>query len=248
MFQNHAAMVSLLRSGHHAVAEWMMHLMPDPIEFIDDFWDKNFPERDQDELTIPPLEEAVKWYFWSFENARIKLVMDYLEPLEVPGRRLNVVVVRDFPNWLASYCKWFLRFKARAGTPQEDLGRRLGAGLAYTIPIWHNHADAALNPPEGVEPILYNKWFVSPRYRWRLARRLGLRYRKGGLDEIKSTWGGGSSFTRMAYHGMAQQMPVLTRWRLLKDEKWFRKVLLQNKMALEKSKDLFGEVFPGANG
>lgn len=72
---------ALIRSGHHAVGDWVMARLPN-------------------DTTIDVLD---------FENMYISTVKDITH--RVAGKPLHLVVLRDVRNWTASYYKWALERK-----------------------------------------------------------------------------------------------------------------------------------------
>jgi len=109
--------------------------------------------------------------------------------------------------------------------------------------LWKQYAREALDLTAHLGPrklvVRYNDWFQSEAYRKDLAERLGLEFSDAGLEDV-TKFGFGSSFDRQAFHGRAQQMDVMARWRKYENEASYRSLFDEEMCDL--SRKLFGVV------
>lgn len=130
---------------------------------------------------------------------------------------VNILVVRDPYNWLASWL--------------TSAGRwRKADWMQQNTPVWieryKDHCREALgltNYLGDVHIVNYNSWFLSQDYREQLGSRLKLPSIHKGLNTV-SAWGGGSTWDGMNFQGRAQEMKVMTRWKRMKDNAEYRQL------------------------
>jgi hypothetical protein len=87
-------------------------------------------------------------------------------------------------------------------------------------------------------PISYNDWFKDETYRAECAALLDLEGTDGGIEEVAGT-GGGSSFSSREYNGRAQEMDVLNRWTVFRNDPEYLKAI-RNPTLIEYAERIFG--------
>ncbi len=138
------------------------------------------------------------------------------------GKATNkVLIIRDFFNWLASSIK--------AKMPTD----------APKINMYERHLEWAMNPQDGTIVANYNRWFQDREYRRQLANTLGISDEDHGLQELMD-FGGGSSFDKTSYSGKTQQMNVLERYKQMKDNPEFLRIINEYQGIVRNTERFFG--------
>jgi len=156
--------------------------------------------------------------------------------------RLNVLILRDPFNFLASKLIWEYY---KRGKDKMHLTPR-------TLELWKVHAWEFLgvtNYLRNKVTISFNKWFVDQDYRMSIASALGLQWSDRGLNRI-AKWGpvvftveGKGTFDSMKYDGKAQEMKVFERWKKYQDDPIFLSLLKDDEL-FNLSERIFGYI-PG---
>jgi len=179
------SVISLMRSGHHGVINWILRQIDGSYLFINELFNPKFRKF---RLTYKP-----DYFIYNFEDCSLNETKKFLEtpPLEI-------LVLRDPYNLFASR-------KKIADNP--DFYSPLGWTSQEAIDIWKEHAREFLNTDKIT--VNFNKWFSDVCYRKQLSEKLNLCYKDKGLNVI-SSFGGGSSFDGTRKKG--QKMNVLHRY------------------------------------
>lgn len=127
----------------------------------------------------------------------------------------NVIVVRDPFNFLASYAK-----------KHNLIALGGGEGLSQAMEHWRVYADEAFGRTDllpGHLFVNFNLWFQSEEYRQAIAEAIGgMPTCDKGLQDVKFRRSAlTSSFDGAVFHGRAQEMNVLERWKNYENEKVF---------------------------
>ncbi len=233
----------LRRSGNHAVIAWLAAQMAGPVAWLNDVSPGSLGPR----ASRPkPLEvyrarhrAAPGWLLYGYEDVAPTAAFAtprWHEHAVWGGTAevFDVMILRDPLNLFASRLRW------RGGALLRDAADR-----ARVVALWKAHAREALGDTrEGRHTpltVLFDRWFADQAYRRDLSARLGLRFSDRGLQRV-SHHGSGSSFDGQSFHGAAQQMRVLDRWRALVDEPAFRAMVDDEVRAL--AARLFGRELP----
>lgn len=194
--------VSLQRSGTHAIINWMadslaatghvqVYLDPfNPYELANRTPKKL--ARDDTSTIIVSVEDR------TMDDAKILLANttgDGYLPIGTDPDPMLIVILRDPFNLFASR----RMFNQRC---------QLGNTSQKAIDCWKDHAWFALNG----KAILYNHWFTSRGSRWCKARNLGFNSNDSTIETV-SNRGNGSSFDGMHFDGRASQMATNERWK-----------------------------------
>ena len=130
---------------------------------------------------------------------------------------------------------------------QREEGTKQGTNLSNNpdaiIKKWIEHAREYLglsNYFQNRISINYNEWFTNKAYRHKIAEALGLVFTDVGIDMVPNV-GGGSSFDKLNYAGVASRMNVLSRYKAFLDHPIMLKVLA-NKELNKLSEEIFGSI------
>jgi hypothetical protein len=246
------------RTGHHAVAVWLLHQLPG----ISDFSIKTITQwffyiqnnRGASYLANNPLKTGDKEHpdkadFSSFlksyhqanssltnmvvgthEQVGIKDTVWACGTSDIFAVNCNLVVVlRDFKNWVASCVK--MAHRDSQVLKEEILSDE-------TIKLYMDHCKHH-HVLDGNNYILFNKWVRDENYRREIAEELGLEFTDAALNQL-SPFGGGSSFSSMEHLKTANAMKVNDRYRGMTGNADYEKIIKENKEALEMSNEIFG--------
>jgi len=141
------------------------------------------------------------------------------------GRQLNVIVLRDPFNTLAS------RLRRRDRLPLEG-----------TMELWKAHAREFVGDADLLSDrvsVSYNRWCVDAAYRREVGDALGL---SGdlGVNDVPLV-GGGSSFDATAFDGKGSSMRTGERWRQFADDPDYL-AAIRDEEVLDLSARIFGDV------
>jgi len=127
-----------------------------------------------------------------------------------------IIVIRDFPNFLASSLKTFLDAH---GAENEELWR---ASIGQKIKAYKAILEYAMDPKKYYYPdaiISYQHFTKSRKYREAICKKLGGIYTEKALGFV-STEGMGSSWDKLEYQGRGQEMDVHRRCEQIFDTEW----------------------------
>jgi hypothetical protein len=139
------------------------------------------------------------------------------------GRRLDLLILRDPFNLLASKLKWAYGDVERPSKPSLD-------EVSEARALWKVHAREFLGETDHLTDLVtlsYNDWFLHRSYRDRKAAEIGFRNEDKGLSKV-ARWGptlSADSFDGLRFDGRAQDMKVLERWRRFADDEFFRELV-----------------------
>jgi len=228
--------VGMSRSGNHAIIDWILAQASGRTCFL------NCAEAGHSPFaTARPLSDGGPAHRVSFEgfdpeaercgrHAPKDLLLHsyedtFLRALQrevdvgTSARRVDVLVLRDPYNLVAS------RRASGVGHVSESVALR----------IWCQHAREFLGERRHLGPdrlpVSYNRWVAEPAYRRAIAERLGLRHDDRSLRRVPAC-AGGSSFDGVAFHGRAQEMGVLERWRAFGHEPSYLRLFTSEVRAL----------------
>ncbi len=232
---------ALMRSGHHAIIEWIQAHFDGPQYELNDALAFQYPFRtDWYESHSPPKSSSVLATV-NFEDVDIRRCRETpLIDLKLLGRVKccrHVLVLRDPLNLLASKLR-FMRTRPWWHADQE----RRNQSVEDILSLWVHMAREFSGETDYLGPscirISFNQWFLSQPYRDAVARDIGFVNQDHGVDRV-SRRGDGSSFDYQKFDGRAQNMGVLNRWQSLVDDAEFR-LIFQRADVLHYSELLFG--------
>ena len=248
------------RTGHHAVAIWLLH----QLSGVSDFSIKTITQwffyiqnhNGVSYLANNPLktgkaEHPDKADFSNFlksyhqanssltnlvigthEQASIRDTVWACGTSDIFAVNNNIVVIlRDFKNWVASCVR--MAHRDSQVLKEEILSDE-------TIKLYMDHC-RYYHELNGDHYILFNKWVRDKEYRREVAEKLGLEFTDSALSQL-SPFGGGSSFSGMTYLKSANSMRVNDRYRGMAGDADYERIIKENKRALEMSNEIFGSV------
>ena len=219
---NKILMLSLSRSGHHAVAEWICGQLDGSVLFLN-----NCTKGWEDGAMIPYSKKKENYDNDGDGQSEMFTLetfdMDNFQKYKMGDRGFTMVVlvIRDIYNWVASCFKIGGEGKGQVVSPFDD---ERGDRKLSTICLWKKQAKQIINQnvSESIFPILYDKWFESKEYRDEIANTIGFSNTDKGIMTV-SQYGWGSSFDGFSYQGYASRMDVLNRWKLfVKDQEYIK--------------------------
>lgn len=215
------------KSGQHAIIRWICRQYPSALhvncvlrEDLEKPRASNF-YKNGDLIwskEITPLESTqidCHTLLWNVEG----------EPIEKYNDWNQIVVVRDPLNLFAS--------RQKRGTTNTSYIDAYGRDID-PIKVYKQHIEKYTSGDTvGVN---FNYWFKRKEYRRDIARHLHLGFTDIGVNDVLEGkgHGGASSFDRTTYHGKAQEMDVLNRYKDVDVSK------LMDKELLDISRHLFG--------
>jgi hypothetical protein len=259
----------LQRSGIHALVNWIIQqargptlfindiksLVGNPFQNADDFhWYNEEPEAGESfnaEAERSGRHLRKSYLILGYEETDFRHLprgFDELVRLGVGTSRtvVNVVIIRDPFNLFASR---FGFANSANRHPMETHGDMVSN-------LWKLHARECLGRTRHLGPdtvvVKYNQWFTDCVYREQIARRLGLAFTDEGLNDVPGVdlpksafprFGCGSSFDNQRYHGKAQEMGVLTRWRRFGNDARYRRLFKDTELTMLCT-EIFGPI-PG---
>lgn len=238
---------ALRRSGHHALLNWIRYQLPHR------HWLLNDCRLGENPFRGAVLESSViqgRWHehrvfhlareiagqhaykgalIYNFEESdlrqvsRLMPVSSEAEWLGGAGRRLDLLILRDPFNLLASKLKWAYGDVERPSKPSLD-------EVSEARDLWKVHAREFLGETNHLADLVtlsYNDWFLHRSYRDRKAAEIGFQNEDKGLSTV-ARWGptlSADSFDGLRFDGRAQDMKVLERWRRFTDDDFFRELV-----------------------
>lgn len=193
---------AMMRSGHHAIINWLIAQLPEPFTFIND------PLHPALNIGKKNLTQEGDLYF--LYNIEDRFIQDGIKESEEclhdysdirKGKINNVLILRDPFNLFASrYARETARKNLVSGEKQHKeilncswspLG---GWTSKKALQCWKNHAKEVENPTKINLIINYNQWVLSEDYRKSISKWFGLEFNDVNYGEIAVVQGEGSSF------------------------------------------------------
>lgn len=228
---------AMMRSGHHAVINWLFQQMSKNALFINRpngrlhnlKW---VPDEFQHNLTDPDtclrLFRENKWqpdyFLFNFEDDSPKRItstaIPKLKNLFPIGEDFHyLIILRDPYNLFAS------RYKMEETISRKGIKTTspVGAITNEALSLWKEYAYEFLGCTSKLRNkvcINYNTWCLSPAYRQKIANNIGLEFTDKGIDTVPR-FGDGSSFDYHSFNEQAQQMKLMARYKQYEHQEWF---------------------------
>ncbi|MBN1968532.1 MAG: hypothetical protein JW870_04115 [Candidatus Delongbacteria bacterium] len=195
------AVLSIMRSGHHAIIEWIINLSNFGFLFHNNYLYEN-------NISIlgnkknKPYSRII-----NFEDISVEQFAKELNTISLKYNQtfIPVIIVRNPFNTFAS--RWI--HKSSYITVNDHI-----------INLWVDHAAELLRETKLIDNaigIYFDHWFQFGQYREKLTKLLGIQCSDKPHKKV-SNFGGGSSFDGLKYKGIATSMNVLTRWNEVNDK------------------------------
>ncbi|MCX7594904.1 MAG: hypothetical protein N2235_14315 [Fischerella sp.] len=246
---------ALKRSGHHAVMVWLAYHFSLPVFVLNNIkpytdpylttafnnnWDK---ESDWlvhiDVEDVEPIRNVHKHCLMisiqDFDITSLKDGRDFIwerqRTIGESSKLFNILFLRDPFNMLAS------RLHKPGLVPKLIDNSEI-------LDMWEIYAEEYLGITNFIKSkiaVNYNLWFSSIDYRKQLSEQFRLAFTDAGLNIVpKCSGGNGSSFDKNAYDGKGNQMKVLERWKVCKEDKRFHEAFRER----HKLANLYRKIFP----
>ena len=233
---------AMMRSGQHAVINWLLAQLPEPHTF---FNDPLYPtqafgvklSKPDDLFLVYNIED--RFISAGIEECKEKI---YDHSKERDGNIINVLVLRDPFNMFASrYAREITRKNLTTGEKQHEsitncswspLG---GWTSQQAFECWKDHVKEISNPSNINLIINYNSWATDKEYRKEIANFFEVEFNDKAFDKMSIIQGEGSSFDGI---NRTENSKVLVRYKKYKYDKYF--MSLFNKETSDIAKDIFG--------
>ena len=244
------------RTGHHPIAVWLLHQQPDVYDFAIKTMTSWLFQVESDQgvgvLANNPLKRGPEEHP---DKEKFDQIMQELNPHRIvltheqeklsqvafacghstavwePNNKPKMVIIlRDFKNWIASCIK----MAERDNKPVKDILNE------DKINTYKDHFRYINQDTPGIHYILYNQWVEDSGYRRRVCDKLGLHFTDAAVNQL-SIFGGGSSFDEMKYIKTAWQMKTNKRYKMMKDNPFYKAILHNHVDALLLSNEVFGK-------
>ena len=182
---------SLMRSGHHAIINWIIEGMSGKTLFVNDPPSYGFPE--------PHVINEYDHILYNLEDYKIEEGREWSSKKGILPDR-EIVILRDPFNLFASR---FYRWK----NPNHNISR-LGWISKNALTTWKEHSNE--------DYISFNKWFLSGEYRETICKTLNIKNNEN-INQVPG-YGDGSSFDLLNYKSNAKEMKVLDRYKLFSNK------------------------------
>lgn len=238
---------AMKRSGHHAFANWLcrQHNNIVHVDNAADRWEnKELKSVWNRQSTYGDGSKAIVYSIEDFDIKDWSKYKMYDFPvLKNADNIYPIILLRDFKNWIASCLK-----RREATGDARDVYEMLNSPgyndrkdfKPSRIELFKQQLEECVSPSiiKNLIPVKYNEWVCSKDYRKDIAKKLNINFTDEGILEVAKA-GGGSTFDGYNYQHKANQMNVLERWKVFKDDEENSALLEQHKEVLKKSNEFF---------
>lgn len=230
--------IALKRSGHHAIANWIIRQASPYTCFLNDIDHHRInPFEDINSTKENGKNKKRNWYYLAYPKKKqydlkkeIQGTHDYKDYLvftyedrpliEIANSQDRETHTKEVGKSLNLVNLMVIRdpynlFASRAFVDVFYKNRHKSCD-SYSVNLWKSFAKEYLDKTNILKNkmrIKYNSWFKDREYRKTLANQLELEFNDSGLEEVQFKAYRGSSFDKGEYNGKAQQMKVLERWK-----------------------------------
>lgn len=218
---------SLMRSGQHAIIDWILNQLSGKIVYINDIL---HPDCKQYHNTKLCNEKETDYLIYNLEDRFITAGEQEASRVifrHNSDRIIKILIIRDPYNLFASrYARQTTRINPITGEYQhEEISKCRWTPLKgwtsqAALKCWKDHAIEAIKPTKVDLVIKYNEWFQNKEYRKKIADYLNLNFTDEGIEHISDV-GEGSSFDGIKYQNNAKEMKVLQRYKKYKYDNYY---------------------------
>jgi hypothetical protein len=237
---------ALMRSGHHAIIQWIQGHFDEPLMVLNDVPPGTNPwvAARSDATTYPDRCGNLQpraGVIYNYEDRDLSLIFSpefiKLKPLYLgkSEHNYNLIVIRDPQNCFASRIRWLDQLESPT-IPHL----RHAEGRKMLVEQWKQYAKEYLGITQMVPnkvAVDFNQWFLDEDYRRQLSFKLGLEFNDRYKDQLATQ--GKSSFDDVKYLKNANEMKVLDRWQRFKDNPIYME-LTTDKELLELAELIYG--------
>lgn len=213
----------LQRSGNHGVITWLLQQFEKPQYFLNNvahFEDPFEHYRHSDVPNMVPLNrgkteqirlQPKELLLYSYENLLLPklleqpLVQDSEKILGVSENCAQIIIIREFYNWIVSRLKLY-----------EVVGQKIDVEKAVDmlVDLWVVYAREYCGHTDFLDQcktgVLFDQWVIDDKYRLSILRALGIEVRDNSNGRVPR--GGGSSFNEDQGRAQVSTEGVLNRW------------------------------------
>jgi hypothetical protein len=235
MIKREFKIMSLPRTGTHAISMWIYSAFDEPKMHRTTRHDKpavrviGLPKNDNRITINAAVFTLERFCITEFASYRLCAIGCSAMPdmrNHTVERSDNVLVVRDPFNMVASLLK--------SGADDDrvnDCLNKIEHYLEQTLGIESYVPDCQI--------ILYNKWFACGDYRKGIANNLEIQPDPEAVNDVPN-FGDGSSFDRRIFNKRAQKMDVLNRYKKYLNNEQYRNLIVGRKKLRKMAKLVFG--------
>jgi hypothetical protein len=208
--------LTLSRSGHHAIIEWVIRNCPGYVTFNNNCslgWKEHkfLSKRPAEFLQAAQYQFNYSHHIKSIEEFYPEQYSIYdFDKFETAISK-HIFVIRDSANWIASLMRG-------GGQGAENLTKRhindVGDMVPSLVKQWKLQVKECLGETNFVPnkiDIYFNRWYESHEYRVKILEKLGLKPVRVDDTLLVSKAGGGSSF--QPGETLGDKLDVLNRWK-----------------------------------
>ncbi len=240
--------VSMHRTGHHAVAVWLLHQREGITNFsittitrwlfaVGDEQNlylmannplKTGPNEHPDKEKLPLIADDIKPEGLIITHEQERISNTFYKFSKSPFHLNNqpIVVIRDFRNWLASCIKMAIRDDKII---EEVINNE-------KVSMYADHLSNYGKPD--CYYIKFNDWTTNKEYRQTICKDLGYTFTDAAKDQL-SIFGGGSSFDEMRFLKNASDMDVNNRYKDIETHPYYEMMLIKYQDVLRLSNSIF---------
>tara|TARA_R110002020_G_scaffold16248_8_gene57426 strand:- start:1476 stop:2237 length:762 start_codon:yes stop_codon:yes gene_type:complete len=239
--------VSMHRTGHHAVAVWLLHQRKGITDFsittitrwlfaVGDDNDlymmannpfKTGPNEHPDKKKLSSIVSEIKPDGLIVTHEQDKINDTIYKATKSPfSFNEPIVVIRDFRNWAASCIKMALRDNKII----EDVINNDKVAAYKDHLLNYDKPDCYY--------IKFNDWAINKDYRETICKDLGYTFTDAARNQL-SIFGGGSSFTGMDYLKNASHMDVNNRYKEIETHPYYEMIISKHEEVLKLSDTIF---------
>jgi hypothetical protein len=239
--------VSMHRTGHHAVAVWLLHQRKGIKDFsITTITRWLFAVGDDNKIYMMANNPLKTGHGEHSDKEKLPLIINDVKPdgliVTHEQEKINdtvykatkspysfnepIVVIRDFRNWVASCIKMALRDNKII----EEVINNDKVALYKDHLLNYDKPDCYF--------IKFNDWAINKDYRETICKDLGYTFTDAAKDQL-SIFGGGSSFDDMKYLKNASEMDVNNRYKEIETHPYYEMLLYKYPEALKLSDNIF---------
>jgi len=239
---------ALMRSGHHAIIQWIQGHFDEPLLILNDVPPGTNPfvaSRGNPATYADRCGniQSRKGVIYNYEDRDLNLIFsaEFLKLKHLYlGRskhNYNLIVIRDPRNCFASRLEWLDKLESPTiPHPRNVEGRKMLAER------WKQYAKEYLGITQIIPnkiPVSYDQWFLDEDYRRQISAKLGLEFNDRHKDKLATQ--GKSSFDEFKFLKNAGEMKVLDRWQKFKDDPLYVE-LMADKELVGLAESIFGKI------
>ncbi len=176
--------------------------------------------------TTSVIESDKKCFIHSHENKRLNNIEWILKKNNNSKIKYNVIIIRDVFNAMASTLERWEKKKVK--------GYKTEKNILSMLDIYEEYYAESLNVTnylDNKKVILYNSWVSDKNYRYKIAKRLGIKNTITSLGRI-NRFGGGSSFDNNEFNN---------RYKMIENT-FIYDVIMSREKLIEYNNELFGVI------